>query len=198
MARRKTKPVATIESDRGRIYVVGDRFDAEFRYPYWLVKMNQNLLLPGFRRDHEKVVYINGKRFGVAYYHEGCIPLNRYRLRERTFLARVYNRLRETTGLFCPKSYRGYYNVKLRTGSYFAVVHTTYDGHFRGVVYDKLNEECIGEFILDENIEHVYPRIVVDKLERTFCVVVGYVMDCMVYSTVASKLNRKFEINYNQ
>lgn len=196
MGRRRSKPDAVITSERGNIYVDGSTYDVEFRYPFWLFKINQGVLLPGFRRDHCKVIYLNGKRYGRADYREGAIPLKEYRVPEEYWSDHVTNVMREFTGLGCSRSARGYYNIRLKSRTYVAVVRRTSDGYLRCIVHCRDNGRYIGDFLFDANVEKVYPRLSARGLERTFSIIIGYIMDCLVYTTVSIKLERKLEIKY--
>ena len=195
MGRRRGKAIAVITTERGNIYVDGPRFDAHFRYPIWLCRLNPKLILPGLRRDHRKIVYINGRRFGRADYREGCIPLETYRLKETRLLDKFMNLLRETFGLCCSSKSRGYYNIKLKTNTFIVVVRRPSKDYIRCIVYIRDSGEYVGDFFFDAGIENVYPRLVRHDLERTFCVVIGYIMDSLVYTTVALHLDRKLEIH---
>lgn len=187
---------ATISSIGGRVYVDGLRFNAQFRYPYWLFKVNQNLLLPGFRREQKRIIYVNGKRFGKADYRSGCIPLDKYRVPEEYWSDKLTNFARETFGLGCPQQSRGYYNVRLRTGEYIVVVRRTSKDYYRCLAYQKVSEEYIGDFLFDPRLETVHPRLVVQRLERIFYLLIGYLLDSLAYATVASQLDRKVAIRY--
>ena len=195
MGRGKSKAIATITTERGNIYVDGARFDAHFRYPVWLFKLNPKLILPGLRRDHRKIVYINGRRFGKADYRDGCIPLESYRLRENRMLDKFMNFIRETFGIGCSNRSRGYYNIKLRTNTFVVVVRRSSKEYIRCIVYIRDSGDYVGDFMFDNAIENVYPRLVRHDLERTFCVIIGYIMDSLVYTTVALHLDRKLEIH---
>ena len=175
MGRAKKKPLATIISERGDIYVQGARFDAHFRYPFWFLKVNPVFLLPGLRRDHRKIVYVNGRRFGKADYREGCIPIEGYRMKEEYFSDKLTNFIWETFGVGCPSSRRGYYNIKLRTNTYVVLVRRTSKEYIRCLVYCRDTKEYVGDFLFDRNIENVYPRLEDKRLERTFCVIIGYI-----------------------
>lgn len=195
MAQIRRRPKAVITTERGQIYVDGLRFDATFRYPYWLWKVNPHLLLPGLRRDHRKIIYINGKRFGKADYREGCIPLPSYRIKEEYFSDKLTNFVREVFGLGCSRGSRGYYNIKLRTNTYVVIVRKTSAGYVRCIVYCRDTYEYVGDFLFDSEMTVVHPRLALPRLERTFCVIVGYILDSLVYATVARQLDRKLEIH---
>ncbi len=194
MSSRRVRAKAIIEIEGGRIYVDGLKFDAEFRYPYWLLKVNQNAILPGLRRDQRRVIYVNGKRFGKADYRMGCIPLASYRVPEEYWSDKLTNFVRETFGLGCPRQSRGYYNIQLKTGTYIVVARKTSQGYHRCLAYRKDTEEYIGDFLFDPKLETVYPRLQVSRLERTFYILIGYMMDNLAYATVASQLSRKMII----
>ena len=196
MPRKKVKADAVITSERGNIYVDGARFDAEFRYPFWLFKINQHALLPGFRRDHCKVIYLNGKRYGKADYREGCIPLPSYRVPEEYLSDHWTNVFREISGLGCSRSSRGYYNIRLGSKTYVVVVRRTSEGYLRCIVHRRDSGRYIGDFLFDSSIEKVYPRLAVKGLERQFSIIIGYIMDSLVYTTVSFGLNRKLEVVY--
>lgn len=196
MSRKTKKPYATVVSEHGSIYVDSQSYDAEFRYPWWLFKVNNLLLFPGFRRDHKKVIYVNGKRCGKADYREGCIPLPAYRIPEEYLSDKWANIFRETFGLRCPKTSRGYYNIRLHSKVYIVVVRRTSEGYLRCIVHRRDSSKYIGDFLFDTTVSVVYPRLQVRGLERTFSIIIGYMMDSLMYATVANGLKRKLEISY--
>lgn len=195
MSRRKAVSDVTLTFSRGVVLIDSSRFSALIRSPNYFLSLNQKVLLPGLRRDCRRVIYVNGKRRGTADYRLGCIPLEQYRVPVEYWSDNLTNLVRETFGLGCPSHARGYYNVRLWGETYIVLVRRTTQGYYRCIVHRRSTEEYLGDFLLDPKLESVYPRMVTSRVERQFYILIGYIMDNLVYSRVVSQLERSVTID---
>lgn len=190
----RTRPDATVNIHKNRVFINGDTFDAELRESLWLVRLNTSLLLPGLRRTDKRVIYLNGKRCGIAEHRGGAIPLQCKRRHEEYFSDVLENRLAEVFGL-CSRGRRlGYYRVKIRRCVFIVDVHRTQDGGYHCMLYTQMDDEYIGDFIFDATFSRVYTRLGVRIYEKMFCIVIGYVMSSLVRIALG-KLMNSMDIN---
>ncbi len=197
MSVKKKKNTTRIISTGGEIFVESPSINIYYRYPRWLFKLNQKLLLPGFRRDHRKYIFINGKKFGRAEYREGCIPLPGYIDEVRYWSDNITNYIKVHFGLGCRKSHRGYFWVKLGRQEYIVLRRYTKERNIYCQIYYKLTNAFMGSFIIDSTFTRVYPQFAVDHWVNSMYAIIGYVTDAMIYSSVAQQLNKTIDIVIN-
>ena len=197
MAKRpRKKSDVYVILNSGEVFVQTPIADIYYRYARWLVKINPVLLFPGFRRSHKKIIYVNGKKYGRGVYKEGCIPLKSY-LDEELYLSdKLVNFIKIHFGFCCRKSYRGYFSVRLGRYEYIVLRRYTKECNIFCQVYYKPTEELMGTFIIDSSFSKIYPQFTVDNWFTSMYAIIGYIADAVVYSTVASQLNRTLDVIY--
>lgn len=197
MARRRNYRDPTkikIICDRGEIFVQGAGLSVYYRYRRWFLKINPVLLFPGFRKEHRKIIYVNGKKRGYAELRMGCIPLPDYYIDGQGLSGALRNFVRMKLGLGCRASERGYYKIYTMNLDYIVLKRFTKEQNIHCQVYRRDTGEKIGTFLYDKDCTTIYPSLAEPRLVNTFIVIMGYVTDSVLYSTVASKLNSVIEL----
>lgn len=194
---RRQKPdkyKVKIVFDSGETFVQSDYVSAYYRYRRWLVRVNPAVLLPGFRKDHRKKIYVNGKKYGFAEYRHGCIPMRPYLDDGQGLGFTIVNWIRVHLGLCCRRTDRGYFYIKLGPQEYVVLRRYTKERNILCQIYYKPTEEILGSFIFDKDFNNVYPHWSVDNWIHSMYVIIGYIADAVIYSTVAQQLNRKINV----
>ena len=190
---KKKKSDVRIVFNNGETFVSG-AVSAYYRYKRWILRINPKLILPGFRKDHRKIIYVDGKKFGKGEFRQGCIPFYPYLDDSQGIGFTVINWIRVHLGLLCRKSDRGYFYVKLGRQAYIIVRRYTEESNIFCKIYHKPTGDVLGSFIFDKDFLNVYPYWSVDNWVRSMFIVMGYVADAVIYSTVASQLNREIDV----
>lgn len=196
-ANRRKKSDIRVISDGGEVFVQSPSITAYYRYPKWLFKINQHVLLPGLRRNHRKIIFVNGKKYGTAEYREGCIPLTEYLGEEVWWSDKITRFVKVHFGLGCRKNHRGYFKVKLGHYEYIVLRRYTKENNIFCHIYYKPTEELMGTFIIDSTFTKVYPQFAVDHWVNSMYVIIGYITDAVLYSTVAMQLNKTIDVIIN-
>lgn len=190
----KDRNAVRIISNNGEIFVQSPDMEVYYRYPRWMFKINQKLLMPGLRRDHRKIIYVNGRRYGYAEYREGAIPLTAYLDEVVYWSDNITNFIKVHFGLGCRRSRRGYFLIKLGRTEYIVLRRYTKERNIFCQIYCKSTEEFMGSFIIDSAFTKVYPQFAVNNWVRSMYTIIGYIADAAIYSTVASQLNKTLEV----
>lgn len=194
MGRKLKSETVKIVLERGSTFVQGRGLSVYYRYRRYLFRINQSLLFPAWRREHRKVVYANGKRYGWAEQRFGCVPIDTNRSRRRGILGVIVTFIRFHLGLFVPESMRGYYLVKIMHLKYIVTVYRGKDGLISGKICLKDTGEPVASFVFSKDLTKIYPIFGEYDVPNTVYTIIGYIADCIVYSSVAQSLNRVMEI----
>lgn len=190
----KKRSETQIIFDRGETFVQSEAITAYYRYRRWVLKVNPKLLFPGFRKDHRKRIYVNGRKYGFAEFRQACIPLPQYLEDAPGIGFKFINWIRVHWGLCCRSTDRGYFYIKLGKQEYVVLRRYTKDRNIFCQIYYKPTGEMLGSFIFDKDFNNVYPHWSVDNWVRSMYVIIGYVADAVIYSTVAQQLNRRLNV----
>ena len=180
--------------DQGETFVESANLNAYYRYKRWFIHINPAFLLPGFRKDHRKKIYVNGKRYGFAEYNHGCIPLYPPLDDAPGLGFKIMNYIRIHFGLCCRRLDRGYFRVRLGTQEYVVLRRYTKERNVLCYVYYRPTNELLGSFIFDKDFNNVYPRWSVNDWVYSMYVIIGYVADAIIYASVAQQLNRRINV----
>lgn len=194
MCAKKRREYPHIRCENGETYLNCKGLYAEYRQPFWLFKVNDIFLLPGLRRNSCRTISVNNKRYGKAYFLEGCIPLPPYISEDPSPLSWVFNRVRVRLGLFCRRGWRGYFYVHLGRNKFAVTRRVTKEKLIYGKVYYYMTGEIMGTYIFNEDFTAVRLATVEGGLPNTLKVIAGYIADVSIYSTLTDCLNRKIEI----
>lgn len=195
--RRANDNTVKIISDRGETFVQGPSLSAYFRYKHWLIKVNPVLLFPGFRKDNQKKIYVNGVKYGYAEHRYSCIPLVPYLFEGKDLGTRIQNFMRQRLGVWCKRNEKGYYLVQLGRYKYIVLRRYTKERNMLCTVYYKRTGEQLGSFVFDREFTKIYPRFGSDNLYNTMYVIMGYMADVAIYDSVAHLLDRTIEVVYS-
>jgi len=168
--------------------------DAYFRYRRYIIKINPSLLFPAWRKEHRKVIIVNGKKCGWAETRYGLIPLNTYKRHVRAPFKWIKHILREHLGLCCSQYEKGYIAVGIGHFRYAVLQSRTTSGYIACDVYDIAEQEPIGRFYFNQEISEVYLIANRSGVSNTLQVISGYVADSVVYSQAAIALNRTIKV----
>lgn len=197
MARRQGFPDVYVKLEYGHAYVQAFNLVAHYKPRFWFLQLNPRLVLPGLRKDQRKKLYVNNKRYGFAEQRHGCIPLPPYVKEGRQLRVRLYNFIRVRLGLLCKPFERDYYWISLKSQKYIVLKHVTEEGNVRCVVYHVASQSNVGSFVFDKEFMNIYPSLGVDSPINTLLVIMGYLSEENVYSSVAKTLNRTLKVKYN-
>lgn len=180
--------------NKGEIFVQGPRISVYYRYRWWFFRINPRILFPGLRRDHRKKIFVNGKNRGYAEFRGGRVPLPRYR-RGQDLISNILDIfIHEKLGILCRQEECGYHLIHTMNTDYIVTERLTKEEHILCQVYIKETGEPIGSFVYNKDCNEIYPTLVAQRLVNTFTVIMGYVTETVLYSTMASKLNRTIEL----
>lgn len=194
MSSSRVKKAVEIILDNGEIFVNSPSMSVFYRYRFWLFQINPRFLLPGLRKEHRKSIFVNGKKRGIAEYRQGCIPMFPFIFDNRNFGVKIVNWIRVHLGLLCRKTDRGYFYIRLDKTEYIVLRRFTSARNVLCEIFCKEDGFMMGSFIFDAAFEKVYPYFSVDDWVNSMYVIIGYIADAVVYSTVAHKLNKSLEI----
>lgn len=194
MSRRVSKASNTIKCAHGVTWVDFDAVKAIYKYRVWFLRVNPRLLLPNFRREHRKMIIINGKNRGYGEVRSGYIPLSRYKLPGKGLIRNIQQFIREKFGLLCKRYEKGYIYLKVVGFKFLVLQRVTEQGLTVCEVFDKLSEEQVGTFIFNKDFSEVNLLTNNDGYTKTLHVIIGYVADSMVYSIAASNLIKNIKV----
>lgn len=197
MNRQKKNNRPRIVSQHGEVFVNSAGISMYYRYRHWIIKVNPKLLLPCFRKDHRKKFYDNGHYVGYGEYRNTYIPMQLYRADGSNLAVVIFNFIREVLGMGCNEHERGYFLVKVKRYKYIILKRVTLEGNILCKVYHKTTGTMMGSFIYDKTFTRVYPSFSDSRAMRTLFIIMGYITDAVIYSTVASELNRTIEVVYD-
>lgn len=194
VSKRAAKQEPRILCDGGVTYVDCPRIDVLYKYRWWWVRLNPRLLFPAFRRDHRKLIVINGKKRGTAEIRSGLIPLSRFELPGSGLGVALQRFVRKYLGLGLKRYERGYIYITIGKYRYVVVQHTSKEGLHICEVYDKRTEQQVGNFMFSQDFTEVYPHTVYEGAANVLFVIMGYVADSMVYSRAAGLLQKIIKV----
>ena len=192
---RRVKKTPAITCSGGVTQVEGYGLSILYRYRWWWFKVNPRLLFPSLRKEHRKLIVVNGKCRGWGEIRESRIPLSRYKRKFSGIRGFFLNFFRDRLGL-CLKWYeRGYIYIAVGDYRYVVIQRTTADGLYVCEVFDKRTEAPIGTVIFNVEFTEVFVHTTIDGVSRTLQVIAGYVADTLIYSRAAAQLSRTIKIN---
>lgn len=194
MTRRKSKNDRIVECINGETFLQVPHLSAYFRYRKWLIQINPKYLFPGQRKEHRKIIYVHGKKYGYAEYRGGCIPLQQFNARAYGVKALFLNLIRRRLGVACSELDKGYYYIALKTKRYIVTRSVMKDGGIFCRVFFYPEGEAVGSFIIDKDFSKAYPTLGAYNIINTMYVIIAYVVDSLVYSRFAAALNHTVEI----
>ena len=198
MAKQRTRvstpPQTAVHCERGQTDLTLNGRAITYRYRAWALKVNPRLLFPAFRKEHRKFIVVDGKRKGYCEMRGGLIPMQRYDLPGAGFVRAFKTVLRHGLGICCSKRERGYTFVKFGRFKYVVLKKLTAEGLLWCEVYEIGTERSIGSFIFNRDLTEVYFRYVMDGAQLTLQVIIGYVVDTLVYSMAASSLVKTVKV----
>lgn len=192
---RRARPDAIISIHRGKVYIEGREIDARLREPFWIMRTNQSLLLPGLRRSAKKNIYIAGKKAGYGEFCGGAVPIKSKRNREEYWSDHIENILAETLGICTHGRKRGYYRVVVDEIVFIVDVYRNDRQDYHCMLYTKHNSDYIGDIVFNSTFTNVHTRLGVARYEPLFCVVIGYVLDALMGIAVG-RLSNSLEVVY--
>lgn len=167
---------------------------ATYRTPLWVLRLNPLLKVPGRRRSSFKVIEVNGKRWGKAYYCEGCIPMPPYISEDGRGIHRVFDAWKIHIGLGVRRANRGYFLIKLKQNKFIVLRRVTNEKRIYGAVYQYMSGDLVGTYIFDEEFKNVLLKTNEGALPNSLKVIAGYLADVSVYSQVVGLMNREVSI----
>lgn len=194
MGRRKNLDTVSIISEGGQVYVSGRGLDVRYRYRRWLFHVNPAVVPLGLRKEHRKIVYINRRRCGRAEVCFGPNPLPEFRYGGKGLRVFWMNVMRNTFGWYSSRSEFGYMRVVLKRCHYIITKSFTEKGNLYCRVFDEYTGEGLATLVFDPNFDTLYPSIEYDGWLATALTIAGYVADTLIYSSVASQLNKKVKV----
>lgn len=194
MAKTKAKPQNQVLCVAGLTYVDCAGMQALYKYRKWVLKINPALLFPAHRKEHRKLIIINGKRYGWAEIRSGMIPLPQFKLPAKNVLEAIRNFIRHRMGYLLKSYEKGYIYVAVKRGRYIVLKRKTPAGFTMCEVFRQHDGARLGHFVFSEDFTEVYPYPASVRLNALFCVIIGYVADTMVYNKAVEVLNKTIKI----
>lgn len=185
---------ARIELYCGETTVSTSLVNAYFPYRRWLFKINPKLLFPAFRKEHRKLIIVNGRKCGWAEERYGLIPLNSHWNKAIGRFKWLKRWVRRHLGLWCNSYERGYKLIAIGHLRYIVLEAVTTSGYTACDVYSIIEQEPIGRFYFSQDLSSVYVKANREGVVQTLQVISGYVADALVYQHVALSLNRAINI----
>lgn len=192
--RTKSQLENIVVCDHGNTYILYSGIAVEYKYKWWWFRFNPRLLFPSFRRDHQKYIYVNGRRRGYAEVRQGYIPVPLFRRVPTNFGSRVGDIIRRATGLCCRPNESGYYRFKIGPFKYTVTKRISADGLLICEVYETGSNNQIGLIVFNDKFNEVYPKTSKKGVTATLCVIAGYVADTAIYSRAAAQLQQMIKI----
>lgn len=181
---------------RGQTIVNSKYIDAEFVYRHWLLRVNPALLFPEFRKEHRKIIKVNGKKIGWAEIRGGCLPLKIYDLKGTGLRTIIRRWIRKHLGLMLRSFEKGYIAVGIGHFRYVVTKSYTEAGFVTCEVYDVVKQFPIGRFSFTSDFADVYAAVNCDGVFNTLQIILGYVADTIVYDSAALSLNKTINIHF--
>lgn len=191
---RSAKDKVQVKATGGEVFLKAPRLNAYFRYRRWLIQINPALLFPGLRREHRKIIYVHGKKWGYAEYRGGCVPLQAFNAKAYGLKGFVLNMIRRHWGFCCSQLDRGYYYIHLRTRKYVVTRAVMNDGSIFCRVYFYPEGEPVAAFTIDSDFKKAYPSLGEYNIINTLYVIIAYVADSLLYARFAGALNHTIDI----
>lgn len=181
---------------RGHTTVTSKHLDAEFVYRRWLFRVNPAFLFPAFRKEHRKIIKVNGKKIGWAEIRGGWTPLKIYDLKSYGLRTSICRWIRKHLGLMLRPFEKGYIAIGIGHFRYVVTKSVTEAGFITCEVYDVMKQLSIGWFSFTQDFSDVYVVTNCDGVFNTLQVILGYVADTLVYDSAALSLNKIINIHF--
>lgn len=194
MSSRQRKTSVTIEMRGNRTHVIGPGLDATFRYKWWLLHVNPRLLPPGFRFSNQRVIYVNGKRYGHAKYRDACPPIPERTVKGKWIGVILLNFIRTQLGWKVEKHHRGYYKLKLGKYTYIVTQHVSKQKFVYCRVFLMPSGEDVGALTFEKDLSKVYTSLGQYNIINTLYVISGYIADSILFSLLGNEFYRTIEV----
>lgn len=194
MARRHIRQQDTIYCDRGVTWVEDQYIQAIYKYRWWFWKINPRLLPPAWRKEHRKLIIVDGKRRGYGEIRGGLIPLSKYNLPGQGVIHGIHTFVRRHLGFWCKRYEKGYTYITIGTFKFVIEQRTTERGLLVCEVTEIPSGRGVGGFSFSPDFNTVTLQYGPKDYELTLHVIMGYIADSCIYNLAATALTREIKI----
>ena len=194
MARRSVKQQNIIYCDHGTTWVENSYLQAIYKYRWWFWRINPRLLPPAWRREHRKIIIVNGRRLGYGEIREGLRPISKYNLPGKGFGHAIKTFFRKCFGFGCKRYEKGYTYIKVGKFKFVIEQRTTEKGLLICEVTEIPSGEGVGGFAFSSDFSTVTLQYGPAGYELTLQIIMGYIADSCIYNLAATALTREIKI----
>lgn len=161
---------------------------------FWIVQVNQKLLLPCLRKQYRAKILQDGKKIGYGEFRCGCPPLPRLYLDSRTPRAIVVNIIRRVFGRYCSKEYKCYYRLKVGKLKFIVIARYSRDGNTVCDIFEAKTAKAVGSLHYTKGCTRMHPVMYYSNSAVLYNALITYLTDTIIFSDRLGALQARVDI----
>lgn len=145
----------------------------------WIIQVNQKFYPRGLRRSAPRIITINGRKLGEAYYSFGLQPRYYYLDYKSDLKAKLLKFCRRRLGLFCSNIECGYHRIEIAKVVYNAYSLVLKNGDVIYEVRTMHDNYAICSITINKERDHCKVAGLLKGRQRSICLIATYIFNAI-------------------